>query len=106
MLANAPELEFPKLCRFVGFPFEPQALEYWQFEHHGLGGNGANSVYLRDRKVQKYITGDDPYYADLESRPVAADVRWRERLSADVCDAAVSSDYAQSMARRLGVKWD
>jgi hypothetical protein len=105
-LADAPLTEFPALCEFIGFPFEPAALDYWNFEHHGLGGNGANSIYLRNRKVKNYVTGDDEYYADLASRSTAADVRWRNRLPADVCEAAISSDYAQSMARRLEVSWE
>ena len=104
-LADAPLREFPGLCEFIGFPFEPQALEYWNFEHHGLGGNGANSIYLQGRKVRKYITGDDAYYAALASHPIAADTRWRERLPAGVCVTATSSNYARSMAHRLGVAW-
>ena len=68
-LADEPALTFPALCDFLGFAFEPAALMYWNVEHHGLGGNGACSLYLRGRKVKKFRTGDDAFYATLAASP-------------------------------------
>ena len=56
-LADSPSDGFPELCRFIGMPWEETALEYWNVTHHGLGGNGAASVYLREYEVQPFDTG-------------------------------------------------
>lgn len=101
-LADAPERFVPPLCEFLGHPFEPAALAYWNFPHHGLGGNGAASVYLRKHPNGTFITGDDAFYAGMEERPTAADRRWMERLPRDFCRMAVATPYAGELARRLG----
>jgi hypothetical protein len=82
--------------------WEASALSYWEVPHHGLGGNGAASVYLRGRKFTRYLTGDDAFYAAIDRRPTAADRRWKERLSEEFCRQAVASAYAQAMRERLG----
>ena len=104
-LADDPLRAFPPLCEFLGFSFEPAALRYWNFEHHGLGGNGACSLYLRDRKLARFNTGDDAYYAELRERPTASDARWRERLSPATQRDALASPYARSIAKRLAFEW-
>ena len=105
LLADFPELYFPQLCRFLGFEYEPAMLRYWEVEHHGLGGNGATALYLRDRKRERFVTGDDAHYADLDTKPLRADDRWKKRL--DVADIALatSSGYAKELAVRLAVTW-
>lgn len=105
-LADEPDASFPPLCDFLGFSFEPAALAYWNFEHHGLGGNGACSLYLRGRKVQKFRTGDDAFYAALAGQATHADERWRTRLDAHAQHAALTAPYAREMAERLRVNWD
>jgi len=104
-LADEPLRAFPPLCEFLGFSFEPAALQYWKVEHHGLGGNGACSLYLRGRKLARFNTGDDAYYASLHDRPAASDGRWRERLDAVTQRNALASPYVRSMAERLQVHW-
>jgi hypothetical protein len=104
-LADNPELEFARLCRFLGQDWEPEALRYWEVPHHGLGGNGAPSVYLRGRKLARYTTGDDRFYADIPARPVAADTRFRERLPEDFRIRALQRTYAQELMAKLGAQW-
>jgi hypothetical protein len=100
-LADSPDEHFPALCRFIGMQWERAALNYWNFPHHGLGGNGANSLYLRGRKVEKFVTGDDRFYEDLQYRPVAADRRFHERLPDDFRRRAVVHPYACSLREQL-----
>jgi hypothetical protein len=104
-LADDPSKEFPKLCRFIGQSWEPDALRYWEVPHHGLGGNGANSVYLRGRKAVRFATGDDPYYEGIAKRSIAADTRFRDRLPADIRHEAVSRPYARELMSSLGAQW-
>lgn len=101
-LADAPEKFLPPLCAFLGHDFEPAALAYWNFPHHGLGGNGAASVYLKKHPNHRFVTGDDRFYAGVEERPTSADRRWKDRLPRDFCIAAIATPYAAGLARRLG----
>jgi hypothetical protein len=101
-LANDPHRHFPPLCAFIGHEWEPSALSYWRIPHHGLGGNGAASVYLRGRKLTNYLTGDDAFYVAIDRQPTAADRRWKGRLSEEFCRQAVASPYALAVRERLG----
>ncbi|MDE2481725.1 MAG: hypothetical protein KGN02_06010 [bacterium] len=105
LLADEPHDRFPALCEFLDLRFEPAALAYWNFEHHGLGGNGASSLYLRGRSQTHYITGDDAYYASMTERPLSADRRWEQRVPASLQRAATQTAYARSVAESLGVRW-
>jgi len=106
-LADDPARYFPPLCAFAGGAWEPDAMRYWEVPHHGLGGNGAASLYLRGRGVVRYVTGDDAYYRNLEAQPTAADARWKSRLPEEFRRRAVASPYAQACMERLGdARWE
>lgn len=105
-IADDPERFMPAVCDFIGRPWNPAALEYWRYPHHGLGGNGAASVYLRGRKVSNFRTGDDAFYEAVPDRPTAADRRWKTSLPSDLIDQALSGRYATDLAARLGVAWE
>ena len=104
-LADHPRAHFPALCDFIGAPFEHAALNYWEFEHHGLGGNGAASVFLKGRERVNYVTGDDAYYAQIETRPPESDVRFRTSLTEDERRACFEHPYARALAQRIGAIW-
>ncbi|HQT46334.1 MAG TPA: sulfotransferase [Acidocella sp.] len=104
-LADNSEVEFARLCRFLGQDWETDALRYWEVPHHGLGGNGAPSVYLRGRQLAKYTTGDDRFYAEIPARPVAADTRFRERLPEAFRLRALELPYAQELMAKLRTRW-
>lgn len=104
-LADDPDAHFPKLCDFIGHSWEPAAIKYWLVPHHGLGGNGAAWLYLRNRKVAVGVTLDDAYYTGLTRQRSAADQRWRDRLPAPFCLTAVAAPYARHLQARLGTDW-
>jgi len=81
-LAADPLRGFPPLCAFLGFPFEPQSLRYWDKEHHGLGANGAAFNVLRAHPHAKLTTGDDAFYRERAGR-VFRDERWKTLLAGD-----------------------
>lgn len=101
-LANDPYRHFPPVCAFIGGEWEVSTLSYWEIPYHGLGGNGAASVYLRNRKLANYVTGDDAFYASIDQQQTAADRRWKERLPEEFRRKAVASPYALAMRERLG----
>jgi hypothetical protein len=101
-LADEPARHFPPLCDFLGHPWEPASLRFWEIAHHGPGGGGASSLFLRGRSRISYKTADDDFYRDMKERPLAADRRWKTKLSAEVRAMLTGDPYAQEMARRLG----
>ncbi|MEK7996807.1 MAG: sulfotransferase [Planctomycetota bacterium] len=104
-LTAAPNIHFPRLCEFIGGTWEPGAIEYWRFPHHGLGANGAAAPYLRGRPNAHLTTGDDAFYADIENRPTAPDLRWTIRLPAEFIQRAINHPYAIELEEVLGKKW-
>jgi hypothetical protein len=79
-LTVRPEQYFPPLCRFIGTRHVSDALAYWNFEHHGLGGNGAALNVLGKYDGARVTTGDDSFYqANAQKR--FCDTRWRSQLS-------------------------
>lgn len=101
-LADAPHEEMPRLCTFAGGEFEPAALEYWRFPHHGLGANGAASLYLAGRKRRNWERSEDAFYEAAKQRPVRADTRWAERLPADECERMLDHPYVAQLRARIG----
>ncbi len=105
-LTEAPDAHFPDLCGFIGGPWNAAAIRYWETPHHGMGGNGANSVYLKGREVRTYSTFDDAFYADIDKRPLAADSRWKARFSSEDQARFVADAYFQEVKARLSpVGW-
>ena len=101
-LAAEPERAFPPLCAWLGGSWEPRALAYWESPCHGLGANGASSLYLRTRPHKHYRTGDDAYYDALfETRRTVVDERWRERLPPEFCRRAVASPEVAEIAAHV-----
>ena len=79
-LAVHPERHFPPLCSFVGMRYESGALDYWNYEHHGLGGNGAAFNVIGKYEGANVITGDNPFYRTNTQRHFY-DTRWLRQLS-------------------------
>jgi hypothetical protein len=102
-LADDPKTNFPPLCAFIGHPWNRASLEYWKVPHHGLGGNGAATVYLRKHRPGMGETGDDAFYAGIETRPTTSDTRWRDRLSPEFRRHAVNTEYAIEIKDRIGL---
>ena len=105
-LADEPDTNFPRLCDFIGHEWQPEAINYWLLPHHGLGANGASSLYLRNRQRTIHQTGDDNFYAGLTERRTISDRRWIDRLPEDFCNEAISRHYAQYLQARLNSNWD
>jgi hypothetical protein len=101
-LADSPSQEFPKLCEWIGGHFEAEALEYWRVDHHGLGANGAASLYLDGRKRRHWERSEDAYYEELQRGRMGADTRWAERLDPRECDRLLAHPYVQAIRERIG----
>jgi hypothetical protein len=79
-LAVDLERYFEPLCEFIGIPFETDALEYWNFDHHGPGGNGPAMNVTGESPRASIITGDDDFYRASFHRNFY-DTRWLSQLN-------------------------
>jgi hypothetical protein len=100
-LTARPDGSFPPLCQFVGTRYESGALEYWNYEHHGLGGNGAAFNVLGKYEGARVTTGDDAFYkANAQKR--FSDTRWRTQLSEAERQAFEQSAAVQAVLHSHG----
>lgn len=80
-LAANPKEYYPEICKFIGLNFETEALEYWNSEHHCLGGiNGAGYNVLKKYESANVKTADEGFYKDNLNRNFY-DQRWKEQLT-------------------------
>jgi hypothetical protein len=87
------ERYFPEVIRTsLGLEYNPATLEYWNKEHHGLGGNGAALNNLYRFSGAKFNTSDDDYYVKMRNK-VFYDSRWKSELSNDEVDVITSNEY-------------
>lgn len=75
-----PERYFPPLSSFIGSRYDDSVLEYWNREHHGLGGNGAAFSVIGKFEQASVTTGDDSFYQARVNKRFH-DARWLAQLS-------------------------
>ena len=85
-LCLEPSRTFPELARFTGLSWSSKQLQYWEKEHHGLGGNGAALNNLANTPYANPRTADEGFYRD-RLRQSFYDQRWRTHQSADQWDS-------------------
>jgi len=101
-LADDPATGLPRVCALAGGAFEPAALRYWEVEHHGLGANGAASVYLEGRSRRNFERSDDRYYERVKTEPIRSDTRWADDVAPDACDRMLEHPYTRALRARIG----
>lgn len=84
-LAEHPDESLAGLCRWLGLVYEPAQKEYWRFEHHGPGENGATTAFLRQSR-----SSDQQFYS-AHRQSAFVDLRWRAGLD-DQTVRAIEND--------------
>ncbi|MGF1521085.1 MAG: sulfotransferase [Leptolyngbyaceae cyanobacterium] len=85
-LATAPTDVMRKVCAFLGVPFEPEMLEYWQHDHHYIAGSrSARALIARYRNQPvpsntQEVHGE--YYNKMDLK-IKLDQRWQNELDAE-----------------------
>lgn len=88
-MATDPESVTRELCDFVGVDFQPKMLNYWEHDHHTVGGNaGTRSLIFKHRQNTNRV-GQALYagewhqgYYDHEPK-IQLDTRWYDEMSAE-----------------------
>ncbi len=82
-----PNKHLPAICDFIGLPYNPDMIQYWNFEHHFLGGNPGTLLSMVNQQDKASLGTKPPvgnwdldYYK--KSNPAAfKDERWKSQLS-------------------------
>lgn len=102
---NPHEYFASTLSDYLEMPFEPAALEYWNKEHHGLGGNGAALNNLKKYSDAQVLTAGNRFYEQNLGKHFY-DSRWHNELPAEDRISIESNkaveDYLYQFSRSLG----
>lgn len=101
-LCLEPEHSLRKLSRFIGVKQNVSQYQYWQKEHHGLGGNGAALNNLITSPKAKPTTGDDMFYQQ-QLKKIFYDLRWRSEEDAKQLDAQCRQPNIQKIFKDCGI---
>lgn len=85
--------ELSRICRFLGLDYDPAMIDFWEAEHHPIGGNVGTMVTVARRNATAEVgqaeqllhkTGnknwDIGYYNQQEDPRNLRDERWKQEL--------------------------
>lgn len=94
-LAENPDEALTRLNTWLGLIYEPAQKEYWNFEHHGPGENGATSAFLQGSRASE----QNFYAANRQTNFV--DRRWQEKLDAATLRAITENEDVLNLLAEL-----
>ena len=103
-LCLTPKKAFKRLARFTGLPFNIKQLEYWNREHHGLGGNGAAMNNLHNTPFAKQRTADDKFYKGNLHKNFY-DLRWISSTDANELENLKQDSIANKILHQSGTSF-
>jgi len=98
-LAEQTDGALTRLCNWIGLGYEPAQKEYWRFEHHGPGENGATSAFLQNSR-----TSDQQFYSEY-SRKNFVDLRWKEKLDGEILKSIEENPEVQRLFEDLRLEF-
>ena len=85
-LATEPARVTQELCAFLEMPYQPAMLDFFQHEHHPLGGNNGTQFLVAkaqsDRIKSPYVrlSTRNRYYYEDHPLAIRIDLRWKKEL--------------------------
>lgn len=81
LLALQPDHAIKQICDLLKITYIPDMLNYWNYEHHSIGGNaGTRSLVAKTGKGVKPGAWNKGYYENM-GNAIKLDLRWKEELS-------------------------
>lgn len=109
-LAMDPKGQLKRMCDFLVLPYNPEAVNYWNYQHHHLSGNTATHINiwgLDSPRSQRYLTEASPerkFYID-NFRTIVPDERWRTYLSTkDIMEICTCREAWEMQEKLEGLK--
>ena len=104
-LCLQPEASLKMLSEFVGLNYDTSHLQYWNCQHHGLGGNGAALNNLAGAPLANPLTGDDRFYTK-HFQQVFYDLRWRQQSDVQELDRLSQDPLAAEILHCCGMSFE
>ncbi len=89
-LATEPASVVQTICEFLEISYQPEMLNYYQHEHHPLGGNNGTQFLVAKAQSEKiknpFVSLSDrtrDYYQD-HNLGITLDLRWKQELDPSV----------------------
>ena len=89
-LAMNPVKVIQKLCELMKISYEPEMINYYQYEHHPLGGNvGTQSLLIRAQDINReksliHLSERNQYYYEDHPLGIKLDLRWKDELNPNI----------------------
>ncbi len=97
--AEQPDATLTEICRWLGLTYEPAQKEYWNFEHHGPGRNGATAAFL-----DQYVPSEEQFYSE-HKRTHFHDLRWQEKLEPEVKREIMRDPQMKLLLKDFGLEF-
>jgi hypothetical protein len=98
-LAERPEATLQEIDSWLGISYEPTQREYWRFDHHGYGQNGATLAFMTG------AGGADATFYESNARRQFHDLRWREQLDVPAQRKVTEDASVQSVLEELRLRF-
>jgi len=98
-VADNMEAALRGICHWLGLEYEPAQKEYWNFEHHGPGRNGATSAFL-----EHYTPSEAQFYSE-HKRTHFHDLRWQEKLDHEVQHEILNDPQMKLLLKDFGLEF-
>ncbi len=98
-LAEQTDATLLRLCDWIGAAYEPAQKEYWNFEHHGPGENGATAAFLQNSR-----TSDRQFYTGNRQSNFV-DLRWKEKLGGEALRAVEENSEVKRLLADLRLEF-
>ena len=101
-LCLEPERALRKLSKLIGAKQDFSQYEYWNKEHHGLGGNGAALNNLIHSPKATPTTGDDEFYQQ-KIHKIFYDLRWKSETDSNQLDILCRQPDIEQIMNKSGI---
>ena len=98
-VAEATDATLVEVCQWLGLAYEPAQKEYWNFEHHGPGRNGATAAFL-----ENYTPSEENFY-EQNKRTNFHDLRWQEHLEPQARHDIMHDPQMKLLLRDFGLEF-
>ncbi len=98
-LAEHTDETLSQLCQWLDVNFETTQTEYWNFEHHGPGRNGATAAFL-----ERYVASEAQFYSETK-RTNFHDLRWQEKLEPQTREAILHDASMQTFLQDFQLRF-
>ena len=87
-LASYPQRVIKKICKWLEITYEPQMINFFNFDHHPLGGNSGTQFLITKAQKNTFegmiqLSDQNIEYYSNHPLNIKLDLRWKKQLKAE-----------------------